>query len=71
MVFREIRRVLAPGGLALIAFHVGQEAVHVDDLFGAPVDLDFRFHSPCNRESRFRRACSWAPTNCSLERETG
>jgi SAM-dependent methyltransferase len=45
-VFREMRRVLAPGGLALIAFHIGEEVVHVDDLFGAPVSLDFRFHVP-------------------------
>ena len=49
-VFAELRRVLAPGGLALVAFHVrtrdGEEVVHVDDLFGAKVSLDFRFHSP-------------------------
>src|SRR5262245_18878183 len=43
-VMSELRRVLAPGGLALFAFHVGDEVVHRDDLFGAPVDLDFRFH---------------------------
>jgi SAM-dependent methyltransferase len=42
----EFRRVLAPGGPALIAFHVGDEVVHQDELFGAPVCLDFRFHSP-------------------------
>lgn len=45
-VFQEIRRVLMPGGLALISFHAGDEVVHVDDLFGAPVSLDFRFHVP-------------------------
>ena len=45
-VLREMRRVLSPGGLALLAFHVGEEVVHVDDLFGAPVSLDFRFHRP-------------------------
>ena len=45
-VFREMRRVLAPGGLALLSFHVGEEVVHLDDLFGAPVSLDFRFHVP-------------------------
>ena len=44
--FREMRRVLSPGGLALLAFHVGEEVVHLDDLFGAPVSLDFRFHVP-------------------------
>jgi SAM-dependent methyltransferase len=45
-VFREMRRILSPGGLALLAFHVGEEVVHVDDLFGASVSLDFRFHVP-------------------------
>jgi SAM-dependent methyltransferase len=45
-VVREIRRVLAPGGIALLSFHVGDQLVHVDDLFGAPVNLDFCFHVP-------------------------
>lgn len=45
-VFQEIRRVLEPDGLALIAFHIGDQVVHVDDLFGSPVFLDFRFHVP-------------------------
>jgi len=44
-IMREMRRVLAAGGLALVSFHVGNEIVHVDELFGAPVDLDFRFHA--------------------------
>lgn len=47
-VFQEARRVLAPGGLALLAFHSGEEVVHRDDLFGAPVSLDFRCHTPEN-----------------------
>ena len=42
----EMRRTLALGGLALIAFHIGDQVVHVDDLFGARVSLDFRFHVP-------------------------
>lgn len=45
-VFQEMHRVLMSGGLALISFHIGDEVVHVDDLFGAPVSLDFRFHVP-------------------------
>jgi SAM-dependent methyltransferase len=47
-VFREIRRVLAPDGAALLGFHVdrGERVVHRDELFGAPVSLDFRFHDP-------------------------
>jgi len=45
-IFVETRRVMAPGGVALVAFHVGEHVVHVDDLFGAAVSLDFRFHCP-------------------------
>jgi SAM-dependent methyltransferase len=44
--FREFHRVLAPGGLAAIAFHIGAEAVHVDELFGCATSLDFVFHRP-------------------------
>ena len=40
----EMRRVLIPGGLALVSFHIGDEVVHRDDLFGAAVNLDFHFH---------------------------
>lgn len=46
MVLQEVRRVLEPGGLALLAFHIGDQVVHVDELFGVPVSLDFRFFPP-------------------------
>lgn len=45
-IFEEIRRVLVPGGMFLLSFHVGAEVTHVDELFGAPVSLDFHFHLP-------------------------
>jgi len=45
-LFQEVRRVLVPGGLALVSFHVGDRVLHVEDLFGARVSLDFRFHMP-------------------------
>ena len=44
--FRECRRVLAPGGHLLLAFHVGDETVHVDELLGRPTALDFTFFQP-------------------------
>jgi SAM-dependent methyltransferase len=56
VIMRELRRVLAPGGLALVAFHAGSEIVHVDDLFGARVNLDFRFHAPGDVISAMRAA---------------
>ena len=44
--FAEIRRVLAPGGTALVAFHVGDHRLHVDEMLGTAVSLDFVFHDP-------------------------
>ncbi len=44
--FREFRRVLTPGGLVLVAFHIGEETLHVDDLWGEAISLDFRFLMP-------------------------
>jgi SAM-dependent methyltransferase len=41
--FRELVRVLAPGGAALIAFHVGDEEVRPGEMWGIPVTLDWRF----------------------------
>lgn len=45
-IFRECRRVLADDGLMLLAFHIGDETVHLDEMWGKPVNLDFRFHQP-------------------------
>jgi SAM-dependent methyltransferase len=43
---RELHRALAPGGLLLVAFHVGDDVVHRDLLWGQPVCLDFAFLQP-------------------------
>ena len=56
VIMREMRRVLASDGLALVSFHVGNELVHVDELFGAPVNLDFRFHDPADVVAALRAA---------------
>lgn len=42
-VFRELRRVLAPDGLLLVSFHIGEQTLHLDELWGRPVSLDFHF----------------------------
>src|SRR4029077_12287792 len=38
--FEEMARVLKPDGLVLLGVHVGREVVHVDELWGIPVDFD-------------------------------
>ncbi len=40
---QELRRVLCPNGVLLLAFHVGQETKHLDELLGKEVSLDFFF----------------------------
>ncbi len=45
-IFSEMRRVIRADGLVLVAFHVGDHVVDVDELFGAHVSLTFRFHTP-------------------------
>ena len=42
----EFRRVLADGGLLLLAVHAGQEVRHSAEWFGAAVDVSFRFFDP-------------------------
>lgn len=41
--FREINRILAPGGNFLFSFHVGDEVVHFDTAHDKEVDIDLFF----------------------------
>jgi SAM-dependent methyltransferase len=45
-VFREIARVLKPDGLLLLAFHIGDETLQPDALWGCPVSMDFYLFPP-------------------------
>jgi len=40
---RELRRVLSLGGLLLLGFHLGDDAIHLDDWWGNKVCVDFFF----------------------------
>ncbi len=40
---RELRRVLRPGGLLLLAFHIGDDVLHLDEWLGQSVNVDFFF----------------------------
>jgi SAM-dependent methyltransferase len=46
VVFREMARVLQPGGLLLLAFHAGDEVLHEDELWGQTISMDFLFFQP-------------------------
>jgi ubiquinone/menaquinone biosynthesis C-methylase UbiE len=48
VAFAEFQRVLAPGAPVLLAFHVGDEVRHVDELLEQPVDVDFHFRQPAD-----------------------
>lgn len=43
--FREIFRVLQPGGIFLLAYHIGEKTIHLDEFLGKKVDMDFMFFS--------------------------
>jgi hypothetical protein len=45
-VFREMERVLQPGGLLLLGFHCGDEAIHENELWGQPISMDFFLFEP-------------------------
>jgi ubiquinone/menaquinone biosynthesis C-methylase UbiE len=45
-VFQEMARVLQPGGLLLLGFHIGDETLHRDDWWERPINMDFHFLQP-------------------------
>ena len=44
--FKEMSRVLAPGGKVFLAFHGGEDELHRDEWYGQPVSIDFRLFQP-------------------------
>ena len=46
LVFREVERVLQPGGLVLLAFHIGDEVLHEEELWGRRISMDFFLFKP-------------------------
>jgi len=52
----EFLRVLRPGGRLLLAFHIGDEAVHLDEWWGHKVCVDFFFFRSEEMTQRLRNA---------------
>jgi len=53
---REMKRVLKPGGVLLVTFHIGTEVEHRDEFFEKPVNLDFAFYQPDEMENWLNEA---------------
>ncbi len=53
---REMKRVLKPGGVLLITFHIGEKIEHVEQFFEKPVNLDFAFYLPNEMENWLKEA---------------
>ncbi len=53
---REMKRVLKPGGVLLVTFHVGDEIRHLDEWWEKQVNLDFIFYQPQEVETWLNKA---------------
>ena len=53
---RELGRVLQPGGVLLLSFHIGSETVHTAEWWGQAVSLDFNFYQPGEMEDWLAQA---------------
>jgi len=57
---QEVFRILQPGGLLLLTFHVGEETIHVEEFLGKRTDINFMFFtasfiSGCLNKSGFEK----------------
>jgi SAM-dependent methyltransferase len=53
---REFRRILRPDGLLFLAFHMGDETMHLDDWWKHKVNIDFYFFQPAEITRHLRVA---------------
>jgi ubiquinone/menaquinone biosynthesis C-methylase UbiE len=43
IAFREVFRVLQPGGIFLCTYHIGEKTIHIEEFLGKKIDIDFMF----------------------------
>ncbi len=60
IAFREVFRVLQPGGIFLLTYHVGEEKIHLDEFLGKKVDIGVMFFTTdfifnCLKDSGFEK----------------
>jgi SAM-dependent methyltransferase len=53
---REMKRVLKPGGVLLVTFHIGTETKHFNQWWDKPVSLDFMYYLPDQMEGWLKEA---------------
>jgi ubiquinone/menaquinone biosynthesis C-methylase UbiE len=56
VVFREMERVLQPGGLLFLAFHAGDENLREDQLWGISVSMEFFHFQPSAIRTHLEKA---------------
>jgi SAM-dependent methyltransferase len=52
----ELRRVLRPGGILLLAFHIGDDSLHLDEWWDQKVNVDFFFFRSDEMAGKLREA---------------
>jgi ubiquinone/menaquinone biosynthesis C-methylase UbiE len=60
IAFREVFRVLQPGGIFLVTYHIGEDTIRIEEFLGKKLDIDFMFFttgfiSGCLKKSGFEK----------------